>query len=681
MLMRLVRQLNFRLLLLFLSLLFSPWSSSVVQAGLTATDTGGDLYLSCTEDDECVLTPTPIGEEQISGQSTANTFQTETIRFEFTAMPPQEHVALLPDVIRELQIDFRHQTEFGGVFKPQLEIRLILGQNVNQWSFDATVLPQTDYSPYRLENEALSLDEGRVMWTDQPIRLIVIATLDRPGTWELNMRGVSFVKMDIPWSLSPSSADVDEPTSNLEPQSTVFEDVHRGALVGRDDDCWNFEVETHEVLRLIVEWENVPIEVEQSHATPDLLTAAGRNSPVPEILIDDDGEIVKITYRWRALPVGDYTMCMHGSSNKIQSYTWSGLFGYESMGPISPSGFGLASYYPRGAAILGDADNPTALHAQSASMLVASLLMLGVFLLVALRPTTSHSLRFGFFVPGVIFLLIGGVIHPLWVFADQIQGTDELTLEDLLEMRLQQLWDVSYDGVPDQTLYTHAGATWGMLDGEKLQLILNIEEAIPLPDGRWQLVVPELESLRLDHLIFSQVSKAQIQQSQDGMLESQTIRFVLLAGRSLLLDLLMLEALLVVDEPPSSSVIHIDTMMIQTQSAGSFAAPAWATRPSSISTEDWVRLQSSLFPDRISVSLCDCDLDLLDVTFTKSKGFDVADMPQDWGIASAEGLTAYGSVLMWSGVVLGGFAAFLEHQRVQRARTIASSYRGDHRWQ
>ena len=124
--------------------------------------------------------------------------------------------------------------------------------------------------------------------------------------------------------------------------------------------------------------------------------------------------------------------------------------------------------------------------------------------------------------------------------ADEVQHAEEITLDELIDMRLQQLWDVSAEGVPEQTLYTHTGATWGMLDGESLKLKLTIEQAIPLQDGRWQLVVPELQSLRLDQLIFGQVSEAQTQQSSTGMLESQTVRFVLLAGRSLLLDLLVL---------------------------------------------------------------------------------------------------------------------------------------------
>ena len=667
-----------RFLVAFTLLVLTSQSLAIgsVSAGLTAGEGGGQLYLSCRADNDCVLTPVALGEEQVSDQTSANTFQPEVLTFEFVADPPQDHVALLPESLASLVVDFRHQTEAGSFFRPAMEVRLILGQNVNEWNFEASVLPEPTSTPYALEDESLDLDEGRVLWTDEPVRLIITVTLDRPGSWELRMRGASSLVLDVPWSIDAEEANTDEPSSASQPLVTSFEDIHRGALVGADHDCWSFEVETHEVLRLQVEWELVPIEVEQPHPIPDLITAEGRLSPTPDVLVDDDGDSVKITYRWRALPIGDYTLCMHGSPDKVQPYAWSGVFGYESMGPTDPSGFASASYYPQGAAILGDESNSYVLHGQGFGLLILSVLTLVVFVVFALRPTTSYGLRFGMFIPGVLMLMVGGILHPLWAMADEVQHDDELVLDDLIDMRLQQLWDVSAEGVPEQTLSTHTGATWGMLDGEQLKLKLTVEEAIPLEDGRWQLVVPELESLRLDEAIFGQVATGQSQQSQQGMLESQTVRFILLAGRSLLLDLLILEALLVVEDVPESSVFHIDTTMVDTQAAGSYAAPAWSTRPSSISNSDWVRLQGSLFPERISISLCDCDLDLLDVTFLPSNGFDESDVPPQWGIRNADGLLPYASLLMWSGMFLGIAATSIEVRRFQHAQRVAAQYMG-----
>ena len=663
----------------FLLFLAQPFGSSTVTAGLSAEEGGGSLYLSCRGDNDCVLTPTPVGEEAVSGQSSANLFQQETVTFEFTADPPQHDVALLPEVMDLLEVDFRHQTEAGSFFRPAFEVRLILGQNVNTWTFEASTLPETSPSPYRLEDEPISLSDGRVLWSDEPIRVVISATLDRPGTWTLFMRGASWLAFDVPWSIDPDAVDVDEPSSTTQPRVTSFDDLHRGALVGADHDCWSFEVETHEVLRLMVEWEQVPIELEQPHPVPDLVTQAGRRAPAPEVLVDDDGSSLKMTYRWRALATGDYTLCMHGSPQKVQAYAWSGVFGYESMGPLDPSGFGAASYYPQGAALLGDLDAAYTLHDQGLALLLISIIMLGVLLLMAFRPTTSYSLRFGMFVPGVVLLMVGGIIHPLWAMADEVQHEDEITLDELIEMRLQQLWDVSAEGVPEQTLYTHTGATWGMLDGETLKLKLTIDEAIPLEDGRWQLVVPELERLRLDQLIFGQVAKGETQPVGEGMLESQTVRFILLAGRSLLLDLLMLEALLVVEDLPVSSVFHIEATMIETQAAGSISAPAWGTRPDSITASDWVRLQGSLFPERISISLCDCDLDLLDVTFSASNGFDAGDLPPPWDVRNAAGLLPYGAMLMWLGLLLGVVATTMEVRRSLNAQRLAETYRQSQR--
>lgn len=662
---------------LLVTLLVLPSCIGVVQAGLTAEEKGGELFLSCRSDNDCVLTPTPIGEEKVSEQSTATAFQSQQLVFEFTADPGQEHLAILPERLDLMEIDFRHQTEAGALMKPAMELRLILGQSVNVWSFEADVLPQTGtYEPYKIEDASLDHSNSRVIWAQAPIRLIMTVTLDRPGTWELNMRGASTIEMDVPWSIDAEAANIDEPSSPSQPIETSFEDTHRGALLGDDKDCWAFEVEEHEVLRLMVQWDAVPLELEQPHSVPDLVTQSGRLSPQPEVLTESDGDGVSITYRWRALAVGPYNLCMRGIPDHFQSYSWGGLFSYEGIGPTNPSGFADASYYPHGAVILGDDSEAFVLHEQGIALLLLSSLLFGVFLLLATRQTTSYKLRYGLLVPGVLLLFAGGILHPLWAMADEVQLEDEVTLDTLIDMRLQQLWDISAPGVPEQTLVTHTGATWGMLNGETLKLRLSIQEVLPLSDGRWQLIVPELESYRLDQAIFSQVAKGENQVSTEGLLEDQTVRFILLAGRSLLLDMMMLEALLVVDELPESSVFHIEYDMVAAKASGSVNAPAWATRPSVISTSDWVRLQGSLFPERISISLCDCSLDLLDVTFIPSSGFDEADIPPNSGLRNAIGLLPYGTALMWMGLLLGIVATSAEVQRYVKAQKMATTLRG-----
>ncbi len=661
-----------------LTLLAQPFVPAA-SAGLTKEE--GDLFLSCLEDNDCVLSPTPVGEEQISDQTFANIVQPETVVFEFIMSPSQDHIALLPEFLDVLEIDFKHQTESGSLFRPAMDVRLILGENVNEWSFEASTLPEMAASPYLLEDEPLDTSAGRVLWEEASVRLLITVTLDRPGTWSLNMRGASFLQLDVQWSMDAAQVNMDEPSSRTQPVATSFEDVHRGALVGADHDCWAFEIESHEVLRLLVEWEVIPIEIEQPHPIPDLITAAGRLSPTPEVVVDDDGESLRITYRWRALPTGDYTLCMHGSPEKIQPYAWTGVFGYEGTGPTDPTEFTAASYYPQGTGLVGSLDHSVDLDNQGVGLLLVSLLMLGAFTFVAFRPTTAYGVRFGLFVPGVLLLVVGGVLNPAVVMYNQVQHPEEITVDELIDMRLKQLWDVSAEGVPEQTLATHTGATWGMLAGERLQLKLDIDQAIPLDDGRWQLVVPELDSFRLDQAIFGQVAQGQTYTTQEGMLEAQTVRFILLASRSLVLDLMMLEAMLVVDDAPSSSVFHIDAEMIAAPASGSLASPAWATRPSTVDANDWVRLQSALFPERITISLCDCDLDLLDVNFIPSTGFDGRDIPPSWGIQSADGFVPYGGGLMMVGVTLGLLATWVEVQRKSKAEALAREYApGSDQW-
>ena len=661
---------------LFLLSSILPAFVATSQAGITSKLDGGHLFLSCQSRDDCSLTPVSMGEGKISGQTSASPLQPEMLTFEFDADPIQTHLAILPEQLDLLVVDFRHQVETGGLVKPNIEFRLILGQSVTTWEFEREILPSSGtYQPYTLENEDLDLSNSRIIWGGEQVRLLMTVTIDQPGSWELNMRGPSKMEMQVPWSVDADAADVDEPSSTTQPVSTSFDTGHQGALVGADWDCWSFQVEEHEVMTLIIDWQAVPIELEQPHDVPTLVTKAGRLSPQPEVVTELIDEDLRIIYRWRNLATGEYDMCLRGSSDRFQEYSWAGLFGYEGSGPSDSTGFSSKTYYQQGTVYLGDESDAYPLKEQGVSVLILSIVMFGVFMLIAFRPTTSYSLRFGIFIPGIVLLFLGGIIHPLWSIGDEVQYDDEITIDDLIDMRLQQLWDVSAEGVPEQTLVEHTGATWGMLPGESLRMRLSIEEAIPLNDNKWQLIVPELTDLRMDELIFSQVSKGKEQSGMVGIQDQQSVRFVLLAGRSLLLDFLMLEALLVVDELPSSSVFHIEAVMVETRASGSFNNPAWATRPNSISETEWIGLQGSLFPGRISVSLCDCDLDLLDIAFQASTGFDLNDLPENnWGIKNADGIIPYGPSVMWIGMLLGIVASTTELRRYQKAQQMAESF-------
>jgi len=139
----------------------------------------------------------------------------------------------------------------------------------------------------------------------------------------------------------------------------------------------------------------------------------------------------------------------------------------------------------------------------------------------------------------------------------------------------------------------------------------------------------------------------------------------------LLLDLLMLESMLIVDEKPTSSVFDIKLEMISTTPAGSVNAPAWATRPTSVSESDWSKLQSSLFPDRLTISLCDCELDLVDVRFEPSNRFDASDVPTAKYVVNYANVAYEIWLFAWVGVILCAYAGSIEIKRIIVARKLA----------
>ncbi len=136
----------------------------------------------------------------------------------------------------------------------------------------------------------------------------------------------------------------------------------------------------------------------------------------------------------------------------------------------------------------------------------------------------------------------------------------------------------------------------------------------------------------------------------------------------------MLEAMMVVDAPPKSSIFHVDFDMVTAPASGSVNVPAWSTRPTSVSVNDWVLLQASLFPKQISVSLCDCDFDLLDIRFTDSPGFDVKDIPSQINIENASGLISYSIPVALLGLILCAFASRTEYLRRNKARALAATF-------
>lgn len=659
-----------RFIILILLLSIIPPS----KASLTDEVNGGSLFFSCVSDDECLLTPVATGEETITGDVQANPLSTETVALEFDMFPEQTELALLPDVLEELVIDLRVQGDVFGLYKPQIDVRIIIGTSVTNLESDESTTPNGNVEPYQWTNEPLNLDQGRLLWPDEPVRIRVTFTLDRPSTWEFHLREASYIDLDITWSDNIEAKNVDEPTSALQPKPTSLDEVHRGALVDIEDDCWSFSVQEHEILRILIQWEDVPLELQQSNGVHRLRTSNGLQVATPEVVTKSEDDTVLTTYRWRALDPGDYIFCLKGQTDRYQPYVWSGLYAVESSGPTDSSEFSgkvvyEANYFTFSTGI------ETELEPHSGLILLPSIIALIFFMMDIRRKSTSNMTRFGVFLPICFVLLMSGVVSPLWAMADEVQDPDEWTFDQLLEERIQQLWDVSSPATPQATMIEHVGATWGVRDGEQLKLWLEIEEAYQREDGKWQLIVADFDEIRLDSLIFNQISEAR-QGSMTNGLDEHIVQFSIIATRALLLDLMMLEALLVVDEEPTSSIHHIDTMMVDTSSFGSTTSPTWATRPVDIDDSKWKRLQSSIYPDRITVSLCDCALDLLDLQVSYSSQFNENDSPEFTALQQANGIIPYSAIVAIACIILGAIVIQRESRRRNAAKKLAESFVG-----
>lgn len=648
-------------------------TSLPASGSLTDQESGGTLYFSCDSDEDCQLTPVPIGEEIISGSVQANPLMPESVALEFDMTPTQTELAVLPDMLDELFIDLRVQGDALGVYTPEMEVKLIIGSSITTLESEDSGIPSTGgQTGHRWEDEPLNLDQGRLLWPDDVVRARIVFTVDRPSTWELHLRGSSFIKLDIAWSENVAAKDVDEPTSSLQPQSTSLEDVHYGALVGDDSDCWSFNVESNEIMRILIQWEDVPLELQQSNGIHRLRTAGGLQVAAPEVITKAEGDEILTNYRWRALDPGDYVFCLNGQTDRFQPYIWSGVYAVESSGPTDSSEFeGKVTYEAQFFDF--STGEETDLSTQSGLFILPIVGLLIFFIAQFYRSTTSNHLRFYVFVPAVVMLFLSGIVSPLWTMADEMQSDSEWSLEELLDERVQQLWDVSSPATPEATMIEHVGATFGIRDGESLRLWLEIDSAYEREDGRWQLSAAGFDELRIDQLVFSQISDARSGRLSDG-LDEQIVQFSIIATRALLLDLMMLEALLVVDEQPTNSIHHIDTAMIATSSFGSLSSPTWSTRPAGIDDASWKRLQTSLYPERITVTLCDCELDLLDLQVDYSNQFDADDTPSFSALRSSNGVLPNAGFVAFTSILIGLAIVVNDENRRRKAKKLAEAY-------
>ena len=664
------------LLLLF----FSP----LVSAGLDSSSEGGELWFSCESANECTLTRFQVGEDVVSGTITqASPFSPSRVLIELPMFPEQTELALIPDVIAELQIDLRYQDDFAGLTRPDTKVTIIVDQVITEIEFEGDQNPTDGMDgAYRVEDEPLNLNGDRLLWPNEKIKILLEFDVERSGTWELHLRGASFMKLEIIWSEDLNSRDVDEPSSDSSPVQSEFDVNHKGALVEDDRDCWSFEIQEHEVMRATFFWEVVPAEIEQSHGQPDLILPDRRLAPTPELISTSSSEELRLTWQWRALPTGTHTLCIGGKLNAFQPYQWSGILAVEGIGPTDPSQFDGDASYPAGFAIAGDKSQKVELNAAAGSMVLILSIAIMMGLAIEVRQdSTSNPVRYGILVPGVLILLIGGVISPVWSMAGETQYSDELNFDQMVDQRLDQLWHASHPGTPASSRALHVGSSLGILEGDTLRLRLEVDEAYPLDDGRFQLHIPALDSLDIGKLVFAKIAAKGGVDSGGELLDDHAGTFALLAARTLLIDLILLEGLMVVDELPVSNVVHIRMDMVSSTGLGIVQDPTWATKPADISEGRWRGFQDELYPSSLVVSLCtNCGVDKLDILVKSDGDINSERMVSSSAIQPVTPLVGNQNIWVMVGIGLSLTAIWLENKRRAKAKRLVMEIAANNLW-
>ena len=628
---------------------------------------GQTLNLVCSNDD-CSLSNNAVGDSILSEEERdANPLQPVTVTLEFPMRPDQTSVSLLPSVVESMIFDFRIQEDGVGLVRPDLYIELILGPSTNSWMISAPGPSNTpgNQEPYVLENEDLDISNGRILSPLDQVLLRVSFDIDQPVTWELHLAGNSNVVLPIEWSIDAEAANVDEPTSLSEPRSiSLLGSTTFGGLMSSDVDCYQFDVDEQlSVLTVTVSWEATPLEVEQSNTIPEFWDAQGRSEEIPEIRTRYEGDIVVNEFRWSEPEGGQHTLCWTGIEDHYQSYSFIGSQSILGVGSTSPEDFSGEATWDAGSSQVGQLDQ--AIETSGAGIFTMGIAAIGIFVAIIgyLMPLSSPWLPRFMLPMAILLLLFGGIISPAISISNESPNPGEMTFDELLEQRLDRI----HQGVinDDEGGF---GPQWyggflGVAAGERLQLMLTIDAIHPLGDGRWQIEAAELDGIDLDRWVFGKLN--------DGRLSAENeIRFILRSGRLLALDLLLLEALLIVDEKPRGDVLHIDWEMVSDPGMGSLSSPAWASRPDSVTAEDWNQVTEAVKPELLSVSFCDCGIDAMELSIRSNDVYG-NDLITPGGIQSSNGLIPHDFWVAVLGLTVLICAGFVEKERRNQGMALA----------
>ena len=628
---------------------------------------GQTLNLVCSNDD-CSLSNNAVGDSILSEEERdANPLQPVTVTLEFPMRPDQTSVSLLPSVVESMIFDFRIQEDGVGVARPDLYIELILGPSTNSWMISAPGPSSApgNQEPYTLENEDLDISNGRILSPLDEVLLRISFDIDQPVTWELHLAGNSNVVLPIEWSIDAEAANVDEPTSLSEPRSiSLIGSTTFGGLMSSDVDCYQFDVDEQlSVLTVTVSWEATPLEVEQSNTIPEFWDAQGRSEEAPEIRTRYEGEIVVNEFRWSEPAGGEHTLCWTGIENHYQSYSFIGSQSILGVGSTTPEDFSGEATWDAGTSQVGQLDQAT--ETSGAGIFTMGIAAIGIFVAIIgyLMPLSSPWLPRFMLPMAIILLLLGGIISPAVSISNESPNPGEMTFDELLEQRLDRIYQGVINDDEGEFGPQWYGGFLGVSAGERLQLMLTIDAIHPIGDGRWQIEAAELDGIDLDRWVFGKLN--------DGRLSADNeIRFILRSGRLLALDLLLLEALLIVDEKPRGDVLHIDWQMVSDPGLGSLSSPAWASRPDTVTADDWNQVTEAVKPELLSVSFCDCGIDAMELSIRSNDVYG-NDLITPGGIQSSNGLIPHDFWVAVLGLTVLICAGFVEKERRNQGMALA----------
>ena len=623
------------------------------------------LNLVCSNDD-CSLSGDAVGDAMLTGEERdANPLQPVTVSLDFPMRPDQTSVTLLPGFMESMIIDFRIQEDGTGVTRPDLDVELILGPSINSWTLSAPSGSPGNQNPYVLENEDLNIANGRILAPLDEVLLRISFEINQPVTWELHLAGDSNIELPIEWSIDAQAANTDEPTSLTEPRSiTLVGATTFGGLMDSDVDCFRFDVDEHlSTLTVTISWDATPLEVEQAHIVPEFWDEEGDSEDTPEIRTRFEGEIVVNEFRWTEPNSGEHTLCWTGEENHFQTYSFIGSQSMLGVGSTTPDEFTGEATWDAGTSQVGQVEKSS--ETDGAGLFTMAVAAMGIFVAIVayLMPLSSPWLP-RFMLPlSMILLLFGGIISPAVSISNESPNPGEMTFDELLEQRIDRVYQgVIHDDEGEFGPQWYGGFL-GMAAGERLQLMLTIESVHPLGDGRWQIVVKELDGVDLDRWVFGKLN--------DGRLSPDNeVSFILRSGRLLALDLLLLEALLIVDEEPRGDVLHIDWQMVADSGRGSLSAPAWTSRPDSMSADEWLQVTEAVKPELLSVSFCDCGIDAMELSIRPNILY-ANDLIAPGGIQSSNGLIPYDFWVAWLGLLVLVSAGFVEKERRDQGMALA----------